>query len=68
MAPRSRERRVEIHLAGTIATLGDNVYDSGTASEFSTCYAPSWGRHKSRTKPATGNHDYLTSGASDLAQ
>jgi acid phosphatase type 7 len=51
-------------LAGTIATLGDNVYDSGTASEFSTCYAPSWGRHKSRTKPAPGNHDYLTSGAS----
>jgi acid phosphatase type 7 len=51
-------------LAGTIATLGDNVYDSGTASEFSSCYAPSWGRHKSRTKPAPGNHDYLTSGAS----
>jgi acid phosphatase type 7 len=51
-------------LAGTIATLGDNVYDSGTASEFSSCYDPSWGRHKSRTKPATGNHDYLTSGAS----
>ncbi len=51
-------------LAGTIATLGDNVYESGTASEFSNCYHPSWGRHKSRTKPATGNHDYHTSGAS----
>jgi hypothetical protein len=51
-------------LAGTIATLGDNVYNSGTSSEFSTCYHPNWGRHKSRTKPAAGNHDYQTSGAS----
>jgi len=51
-------------LAGTVVTLGDNVYDSGTASEFTNCYNPTWGRHKSRTKPAPGNHDYLTSGAS----
>ena len=51
-------------LAGTVATLGDNVYESGTASEFTNCYDPSWGRHKSRTRPAPGNHDYLTSGAS----
>jgi hypothetical protein len=50
--------------AGTVVTLGDNVYDAGTSSEFSTCYHPSWGRHKSRTKPAAGNHDYQTSGAS----
>jgi acid phosphatase type 7 len=51
-------------LAGTVATLGDNVYESGTASEFIQCYEPTWGRHKSRTKPAPGNHEYLTSGAS----
>jgi hypothetical protein len=50
-------------LAGTVATLGDNVYDSGTASEYTNCYDPIWGRHKSRTKPASGNHDYNTSGA-----
>ena len=48
---------------GTIAVLGDNVYDSGTADQFAECYEPSWGRHKSRTKPAAGNHDYLTPGA-----
>jgi hypothetical protein len=51
-------------LAGKVVTLGDNAYESGTASEFTNCYGPSWGRHKRRTRPAVGNHEYLTSGAS----
>ncbi len=50
--------------AGTVFTTGDNVYDSGTASEFANCYNPSWGQYKARTRPAPGNHDYKTSGAS----
>jgi len=50
-------------LSGTIATLGDTVYEDGTAQQFSECYNPSWGRHKSRTRPAPGNHDYHTNGA-----
>ncbi|HET6354196.1 DUF7594 domain-containing protein [Streptomyces sp.] len=50
-------------IPGTVFTAGDNVYDSGTASEFSTYYNPTWGRHRARTKPAPGNHDYNTSGA-----
>ena len=50
-------------LGGAIAALGDNVYDSGTPQEFTTCYTPSWGRHKSRTRPAVGNHEYGTAGA-----
>jgi hypothetical protein len=50
-------------LDGTIATLGDTVYDSGSPQEFAACYQPSWGRHKSRTRPATGNHEYVTDGA-----
>ena len=41
-----------------IATLGDNVYESGTASEFARCYDPTWGRQKARTHPALGNHEY----------
>ncbi len=49
---------------GNVFTAGDNVYNSGTASEFADCYEPTWGRHKGRTKPAPGNHDYLTGGAS----
>jgi hypothetical protein len=47
---------------GTIATLGDNVYERGTPTEFAECFEPSWGRHKARIKPAAGNHDYGTRG------
>jgi hypothetical protein len=47
---------------GTVATLGDNVYPSGTLSNYNTCYAPSWGRHKDRTRPVAGNHEYDSSG------
>ena len=51
-------------IPGTVYALGDNVYESGTATEFANCYDPSWGRHKARTKPAVGNHEYNTAGAS----
>ena len=50
--------------SGTVFTAGDNVYESGTAAEFTNCYGPTWGRHKARTKPSVGNHEYHTSGAS----
>jgi 3',5'-cyclic AMP phosphodiesterase CpdA len=50
-------------ISGTVFTSGDNVYPNGTSSEFTNCYHPTWGRHKSRTKPSPGNHDYRTSGA-----
>jgi acid phosphatase type 7 len=50
-------------IPGTVFTTGDNAYDSGTATEFANCYGPSWGRHKARTKPTVGNHEYQTSGA-----
>ena len=46
-----------------IFTLGDNVYDSGTAEEFANCYTPTWGRYQAQTRPAAGNHDYGTAGA-----
>lgn len=45
---------------GTVFTLGDNAQDAGSAAEFAGCYDPSWGRFKSRTKPAVGNHEYET--------
>jgi PKD repeat protein len=51
-------------IPGTVFTAGDNVYENGTATEFTNCYGPTWGRHKSRTKPVVGNHEYQTSGAS----
>ena len=52
------------NISGTVFTLGDNVYPDGTAAQFADCYGPTWGRHKSRTRPSPGNHDYHTSGAS----
>jgi acid phosphatase type 7 len=51
-------------IPGTVFTVGDNVYPSGTAWRFAFCYGPSWGRHKARTRPAPGNHEYLTESAS----
>jgi len=47
----------------TAITLGDNAYDNGTATEYATCYDPSWGVFRDRTRPAPGNHDYNTAGA-----
>lgn len=47
-----------------VFTAGDNVHPCGSASEYSTYYDPTWGRHKARTLPSPGNHDYETSGAS----
>jgi len=51
------------NIAGTVFTLGDNAYPDGTATQFSTCYGSTWGRHKSRTRPSPGNHDYHVNGA-----
>jgi hypothetical protein len=48
---------------GTILALGDNVYPTGTAEQFANCYGPTWGRHRDRTRPAPGNHEYDVSGA-----
>jgi hypothetical protein len=50
-------------LPGTIAALGDLAYEHGTDAEFANCYAPSWGRHLRRTRPAVGNHEYGVDGA-----
>src|SRR6185503_18348433 len=50
-------------IEGTVFTVGDNVYPSGTPEQFRDCYGPSWGRHKNRTRPVPGNHDYGTTRA-----
>lgn len=51
-------------IPGAVLALGDNAYDSGLPTEYSTCYDPTWGAFKNRTYPVPGNHDYLTPGAS----
>src|SRR5688500_8501056 len=51
-------------IPGTVFTVGDHAYSDGTATEFTNCYEPTWGRHKARTRPAPGDRDYRTAGAS----
>ena len=48
---------------GTVFAAGDLAYDEGTAEQFRDCYDPTWGRQKSRTRPAPGNHEYGSAGA-----
>jgi hypothetical protein len=50
-------------IPGTVAALGDLAYENGSLAEFQTWYAPWWGRAYARTRPAPGNHEYLTAGA-----
>ena len=52
------------NIGGTVMTVGDNAYPDGSSTAFTNCYNPTWGRHKLRTRPVPGNHDYETSGAS----
>ena len=51
-------------IPGTVFTAGDNAYTEGSLYQFNHCYDPTWGRYKARTKPAVGNHEYRTPGAS----
>jgi len=50
-------------LPGTVAALGDEAYPDGSAANFRSCYGPTWGRHRARTRPAVGNHEYNSRGA-----
>jgi hypothetical protein len=55
-------------IPGTIFTAGDNAYPNGRIEDFRDCYGPSWGRHKDRTRPSPGNHDYESPGAAPYFQ
>jgi hypothetical protein len=50
------------NIAGTVFVIGDNAYENGSTTEYNNCYRPTWGRHKARTRPVPGNHDYQTPG------
>ena len=49
------------NVPGTVFALGDAAFPNGTPTNYTNCYDPSWGRHKARTYPVTGNHDYDSS-------
>jgi calcineurin-like phosphoesterase family protein len=55
---------VNAGLAAVLA-LGDNQYYCGGYQAYLQSYDLSWGRVKSITRPAVGNHEYLTSGGTD---
>ena len=50
------------HIPGTVFAAGDLAYPDGTKENF-VCYGQTWGRAKSRTRPAPGNHEFHSSGA-----
>ncbi|MEA2404914.1 MAG: acid phosphatase type 7 [Thermoleophilaceae bacterium] len=53
--------RLVARTPGTVAALGDDAYPSGSPSQYKDCYGPTWGRFKGRTRPAPGNHEYISS-------
>ena len=44
--------------AAAVLTLGDTQYEHSSLSIIRASYNRSWGRYKSRTHPAIGNHEY----------
>lgn len=47
---------------GTVMAIGDLAYPDGTKENFA-CYDKTWGRVKSRTRPAVGNHEFHSTSA-----
>lgn len=45
-------------IPGSVFSLGDYGYPVSDAQTLATCYEPTWGRHRARTFPAPGNHDW----------
>jgi hypothetical protein len=56
------------HIPGTVFAAGDLAYPDGSDEQFAKCYGPTWGRFKDRTRPAAGNHEYHSDGASGYAR
>ncbi|HEV2492094.1 MAG TPA: metallophosphoesterase [Terriglobia bacterium] len=46
-------------IAGMVFVSGDMGYPNGLESDFEKCYAPTWGRFRSRSIPAPGHHEYI---------
>src|SRR5215472_5238681 len=49
-------------IPGTVFAAGDLAYPDGSKENFQ-CYDKTWGRAKSRTRPAPGNHEFHSTGA-----
>jgi calcineurin-like phosphoesterase family protein len=51
-----------VQISGTVFAAGDLAYPDGSKENFA-CYDKTWGRVKSRTRPAPGNHEFHAAGA-----
>jgi acid phosphatase type 7 len=51
----------------TVAVLGDIQYYCGGAAAFAASYNLSWGRFRTFTRPAVGNHEYIPSSSTTPA-
>ena len=49
-------------IPGTVMAVGDLAYPDGSKENFA-CYDKTWGRARSRTRPAPGNHEFHAAGA-----
>jgi hypothetical protein len=49
-------------IPGTVMAVGDLAYPDGSKENFQ-CYDVTWGRVKSHTRPAPGNHEFRAAGA-----
>ena len=49
-------------IPGTVMAIGDLAYPDGSVANFE-CYDRTWGRVKNRTRPAPGNHEFHSAGA-----
>ena len=52
-----------VQIPGAVMAVGDLAYPDGSKENF-VCYDKTWGRVKSRTRPAPGNHEFRSAGAS----
>lgn len=67
-----RERLVADLIAGDpsvtmVAALGDVQYECGGLAAFQQSYDLTWGRLRTKTRPAVGNHEYIPSSAATPA-
>ena len=53
-------RLIEARPFADVFTLGDNSNQKGTADQYATCYAKTWGQFLTRTHATVGNHDCET--------
>jgi len=52
---------IEARPTAGVFTLGDNSNEIGSASQYMSCYAKTWGGFLNRTRATIGNHDCMTS-------